>query len=83
MDSGQAADRDDREFLEALDAYAPLVLDVIRPFATDPRQAKGLFQAVWTRVYEERRTCSDPDSFAVWLRGFALSVCLDHATHGA
>ena len=71
-------------FEEMVRTYGPLVLTVTRAHSRDTNHAEDLFQEVWMRVFQKRRSYSGSGRFDAWIRKVANNVCIgDYRAHRA
>jgi len=69
--------RGDRAYLDELvRTQGRLVLLVSRAYGTDFDDAEDLFQEIWKRVFEKRRSYRGDGSFEAWLHRLATNVCI-------
>jgi len=74
----------DRSYLEeVIRTHGRLVVMVVKGFSDGPDEAEDLFQEVWIRVWENRKSYLGRGSFEAWLHRVALNVCRMNARKGA
>ena len=67
---------DHRYFAEIMRGYGPLVLKICTSFGSSEEHVQDLFQEIWTRVYERRRSYRAEGSFEAWLSRVARNQCV-------
>lgn len=69
-------------FAEIMRGYGPLVLKICSSFSSSEEHVQDLFQEIWTRVYERRRSYRAEGSFEAWLSRVAKNQCVTTTERG-
>lgn len=67
---------DSKDFEYLVKTYGPLVLTVAQAHSLDLDHAEDLYEDIWCRVYEKRRSYSGAGRFDAWVRRVANRVCI-------
>lgn len=70
-------DGDPRYFSELIRDYGPLVLKICASFGRSQDHVEDLFQEIWAKVFERRRSFQGSGSFGAWLCRVASNQCIN------
>ena len=68
---------DSKDFEYLVKTYGPLVLTVAQAHSLDTDHAEDLYEDIWSKVYQKRRSYSGSGQLYAWIRRVANNVCIE------